>query len=179
MIGVHYTCAVILRGSVLCTCNTCIFLQCGAVLTWYFFPNPHNIHPIARSLGRGMGCILWVQTVVYTLPQSLQWCMQCHVILDDDDEDEDYDDDDDDNAPVVVVAAAAAAAADSVHWRKYMPLGLNDLNIHMILSKEFQYVETIQKYEKFWNTWIRLLYFMCCGVSFEKYVVAWPMILPM
>ena len=104
--------------------------------------------------------------------------MQCHVILDDDDEDEDDDndddddDDDDDNAPVVVVVAAAAAA-DSVHWRKYMPLGLNDLNIRMILSKEFQYVETIQKYEKFWNTWIRLLYFMCWGVSYEKYVVAW------
>ena len=31
---------------------------------------------------RGIGCILWVQTVIDSLPQSLQWCMQYHVILD-------------------------------------------------------------------------------------------------
>ena len=37
---------------------------------------------IASPLERGIGCILWVQTVVYTLPQSLQWYMQYHVILD-------------------------------------------------------------------------------------------------
>ena len=29
-----------------------------------------------------MGCILWVQTVIYTLPQSLQWCLPYHTILD-------------------------------------------------------------------------------------------------
>ena len=43
-----------------------------------FLPNPHKIHPIARPLGWGMGCILWVQTVIYALPQSVQWCMQYH-----------------------------------------------------------------------------------------------------
>ena len=47
-----------------------------------FLQNLHNIHPIACLFVRGMGCILWVQTVIYTLPQSLQWCMQYHVILD-------------------------------------------------------------------------------------------------
>ena len=47
-----------------------------------FLSNPHKIHPIAHPLGRGMGCILWLQTVIYTLPQSPQWCMQYHVTLD-------------------------------------------------------------------------------------------------
>ena len=28
-----------------------------------FLPNTHKIHPIARPSGRGMGCILWVQTL--------------------------------------------------------------------------------------------------------------------
>ena len=28
-----------------------------------------------------MWCILWVQTVIHTLPQPLQWRMQYHVIL--------------------------------------------------------------------------------------------------
>ena len=46
-----------------------------------FLPNPHKIHPIARPLGRGMGCTLWVQIMIYTLPHSLQWCRQYHVIL--------------------------------------------------------------------------------------------------
>ena len=46
-----------------------------------FLPNPHKIHPIARPSGRAMGCILRVLTVIYTLPQSLQRCMQYHVIL--------------------------------------------------------------------------------------------------
>ena len=50
-----------------------------------FLTNPHKIHPIARPLGRGMGCILWVETVIYTLPQLLQLCniiIKYHVILD-------------------------------------------------------------------------------------------------
>ena len=29
-----------------------------------------------------MGCILWVLTLIYTLSQSLQWCIPYHVILD-------------------------------------------------------------------------------------------------
>ena len=40
-----------------------------------FLPNSHTIHPIARPLGRGMGCILWIQAVIYNLPQSLQLCI--------------------------------------------------------------------------------------------------------
>ena len=43
---------------------------------------PHKRHLIARPLGRDMGCILWIQTLIYTLLQSLQWCMQYHVVLD-------------------------------------------------------------------------------------------------
>ena len=56
-----------------CCYNTVNFLQ-----------NLHKKHPryIARPLGRGMVCILWVQTMIYTLPQSQQWCMQYHMILD-------------------------------------------------------------------------------------------------
>ena len=59
------------KNTVRCRYNAVNFLQ-----------NPHNIHPIAHPWGRGMGCILWAQIVIYTLPQSLQWCMQYHVILD-------------------------------------------------------------------------------------------------
>ena len=57
-----------------CTVRCC----CNVV---NFRPNPHKIHPIAHPLGRGMGCILRVKTVIYTLPQSLQWCVQYHVIF--------------------------------------------------------------------------------------------------
>ena len=60
-------------------------VQYGAVITRSFLsPIPHKIHPIARLLGRGMACILWVKTVVYTctLPQSTQWFMQNYVTLD-------------------------------------------------------------------------------------------------
>ena len=40
-------------------------------------PSPsHKIHPIARPFGPGMECILWIQTLIYTLPQSLKWCIQ-------------------------------------------------------------------------------------------------------
>ena len=38
----------------------------------HFLPNPHKISPIARPLGRGMGCNLWVQDLIDSLPQSLQ-----------------------------------------------------------------------------------------------------------
>ena len=57
-------------------------IQCGVVITPS--TNFHKMHPIARPLawGRGMRCPLWDQTVVYTLPQSLLWYMQYHVILD-------------------------------------------------------------------------------------------------
>ena len=54
-------------------------LQCRAIMKGV---NPHKIHPIPRPLGRGMGCILWVQTMIYTLPHSPQWCKQYYVILD-------------------------------------------------------------------------------------------------
>ena len=54
------------------------------LITWYLFtfriqggavktrPFSHKINPIARPLGRGMGCTLWGQTRIYTLLQSLQ-----------------------------------------------------------------------------------------------------------
>ena len=43
--------------------------------------NPHKIHPIARPLGRDMGCILWLQILIDILPQSVKWCLQYRVIL--------------------------------------------------------------------------------------------------
>ena len=57
--------------TVWCCYNTVKFLQ-----------NIHKRHPIARPLGRGMGCILWVQTLIDILPPFLQWCAQYYVILD-------------------------------------------------------------------------------------------------
>ena len=47
-----------------------------------FLPYSQKLHPIACPLGWGMECILWIRTVIYTLPQALQWCMQYHVTLD-------------------------------------------------------------------------------------------------
>ena len=52
----------------------------------YNAPNLHtNIpkrHSIARPLGRGMGCILWIQHLIDILPQFLQLFMQNLTISD-------------------------------------------------------------------------------------------------
>ena len=56
--------------TVQCHYNTVNFLQ-----------NPYKIHPIAGPSGRAMGCILLVQTHIYTLSQSLQRCIPYHVIF--------------------------------------------------------------------------------------------------
>ena len=47
-----------------------------------FVQNRYKIHPIACPLGRGMGCILWVQTLICTLLQSQQQCNPYQVIFD-------------------------------------------------------------------------------------------------
>ena len=47
-----------------------------------FLQNHHNRHPLARPLGWAMGCLLWVQALIYILPKSLQCCMHYRVILD-------------------------------------------------------------------------------------------------
>ena len=44
--------------------------------------NPHKRHPIASPLVRDMGYLLWIETLIYHLSQSVQWCMQYHSILD-------------------------------------------------------------------------------------------------
>ena len=36
-----------------------------------FLQNTHNRHPIARPWGRDMGCLLWIQTLITVLHQSL------------------------------------------------------------------------------------------------------------
>ena len=54
-----------------CRCNAVNFLQ-----------NHHKIHPMARPLGRDMGCLLCVQILIYILRQSPQWCVQYNVTLD-------------------------------------------------------------------------------------------------
>ena len=38
--------------------------------------------PYSSPNKESYGCILWIQPLFYILPQSLQWCMQYHVILD-------------------------------------------------------------------------------------------------
>ena len=42
--------------------------------------NCHNRHSIVRSLGRGMRCILWVQTLIYVMSESLLCYMKYFVI---------------------------------------------------------------------------------------------------
>ena len=44
-------------------------------------PNPHNRHSISCPLGWDMGCVLWVQTLIYILPLLLYLCLQYHAIL--------------------------------------------------------------------------------------------------
>ena len=46
-----------------------------------FFLIHHKRHAIACLLRRDMGCLLCIQTLLYILPPSLQWCMQYPVIL--------------------------------------------------------------------------------------------------
>ena len=61
---------------------TTIVMQChyNAV---DFLQNLHNKHSIAHHWGWGMGCLLWVQTLIYVTSESLQYCMQYdYVILD-------------------------------------------------------------------------------------------------
>ena len=57
--------------TVRCHCNAVQFLQ-----------NIVKSHPIACPLGRGMGCLLSVQSLIDILSLFLQWCVQCDVILD-------------------------------------------------------------------------------------------------
>ena len=47
-----------------------------------FLKNIHKRHHIARPLGRGMGCLLWIQLLFDILPQFLQSFMQYPTILD-------------------------------------------------------------------------------------------------
>ena len=46
-----------------------------------FLQNYHKRHPIARPLGRAMGCLLCIQTLIYIPYPSLKWYMQHRVIL--------------------------------------------------------------------------------------------------
>ena len=47
-----------------------------------FLQNFHNRHPRAHPWRQAMECHLWVQTLIYDLPQLLQRCLQYQVILD-------------------------------------------------------------------------------------------------
>ena len=59
------------------------YIECGTVITRSIFSkNIHERHPIARPLGRGMGCLLLVQPMLDNLPQFLQWYIQYVDMLD-------------------------------------------------------------------------------------------------
>ena len=47
-----------------------------------FLKNIHKIHSIARPLGRGMVCLLWINHLTDILPESVQSFMQYLIILD-------------------------------------------------------------------------------------------------
>ena len=47
-----------------------------------FITNVHKRHPMARPLGRGMGCLLWIQHLIDIMSQFLQLSMQNLTILD-------------------------------------------------------------------------------------------------
>ena len=47
-----------------------------------FITNIHKRHPMARPLGRGMGCLLWIRHLIDIMSQFLQLLMQNLAILD-------------------------------------------------------------------------------------------------
>ena len=47
-----------------------------------FYQNIYKRHSIARPLGRGMGCFLWIRPLLDILLLFLWWCIQYLVILD-------------------------------------------------------------------------------------------------
>ena len=47
-----------------------------------FLKDIHKRHPIARPLGRGTGCLLWIPHLIDILPELLQSFMQYPTILD-------------------------------------------------------------------------------------------------
>ena len=55
---------ILLRNTVRCRYNAVNFLT-----------NIHKRHPIARPLGRGMGCLLWIQRLIHILLQFLHLLM--------------------------------------------------------------------------------------------------------
>ena len=49
-----------------------LWVQCGAINNVVtFLPKSYKIYSIAHPSGRAMGCILWVETLIYTYPQAL------------------------------------------------------------------------------------------------------------
>ena len=56
--------------------------QYSAVITLSIFPqNFHNRYPIAHRWQWGMECLLWIQTLIYVLHQSLKNSIEYHNIL--------------------------------------------------------------------------------------------------
>ena len=47
-----------------------------------FLKNIHKRHPVSRPLGRGMGCLLWIQHLIDIFAESLHSFMQYLTILD-------------------------------------------------------------------------------------------------
>ena len=48
-------------------------IQCSTIKMWSVFSKfVTNIHTIARPWGWAMGCLLWVEVLIYVMPQSLQ-----------------------------------------------------------------------------------------------------------
>ena len=56
------------------------YLYSAVPFMWWIFYKYSQRHPMARPLGRGMGCVC-IFKLICILPQLLQWYMQYHVIL--------------------------------------------------------------------------------------------------
>ena len=75
-----------LDGNFFISCfSYCVYVSCDyTCLVSYnavplqhsqFLQDPYKRHPIARPWGWGMGCLLWVQSLIYVLLLSLQCCI--------------------------------------------------------------------------------------------------------
>ena len=58
-----------------------MLVQCRAIITVNFFPNPYNRYLIVRSWGRDIGCLWWILTRIHVLLQQPLSIILCYIIL--------------------------------------------------------------------------------------------------
>ena len=111
-----------------------------------FIQNHHKWHPIARPLGRGMGCLLCSQFIIDIQPQS----MQCHVILD----------------RVIMAFDCTLVSVMVIVWLLCVLAAVFRLSIFSVIPFPFAYI--IFSYLSFFLGWffVRVFLLTCLNLTF-------------